>query len=423
MNATSLKHFKVSRARHPDGWFLRERLLLAPSAFLRKAEKRTQEIRAAKSRVRLAWVTCVIPSYRINFLGRLMKQASFDLDLYHGQGKEGKTVTSAGDQLEGTSIPVRNLYWPTRRPRIMWQRGVWRVVRDGYDVVVINENVHNMSNWLLFLGKYIFDYRIVLVGYGYRPQLGSGLHARLRDRLRGMVLRRADSIVTYTDMGREAVCAMGISPDRVFVYGNTLDVDELLETKRRLNQTRVRAPAPSPRLRVAYLGRLVPVKRVDLLIDALSTLKDPDQVSCDIIGDGIERASLEEKTASLPQVHFHGALYDPEEIAQVLMKADVLVLPGRVGLTVIHAFCLGIPVLTIGSGVEQSPEFAYLEHGRDSVVLGRPNAHELGEAIERLANDRALLWRLKLRSRRKAQRFRMDRMVSEFTRAVDAAMT
>lgn len=423
MKAISLKNLKWSRARHPGEWFLRERMLLAPSIFLRDQEKRRQQSRTSDRRVRLAWVTCVIPSYRINFLGRLVKQASFDLDLYHGQGKEGKTVTSAGDQLEGTSIPVRNLYWPTRRPRIMWQRGIWRVIRDGYDVVVINENVHNMSNWLLFLGKFFFGYRIVLVGYGYRPQLGSGLHARMRDGLRRMVLRRADSIVTYTEMGREAVCSMGISPDRVFVYGNTLDVDELLDTKRRLNRARVRARTPRSQLRLAYLGRLVPVKRVDLLIDALSMLEHPDRISCDIIGDGIERTSLEKKAANLSRVHFHGALYDSEEIARVLMNCDVLVLPGRVGLTVIHAFCFGIPVVTTGSGVEQSPEFAYLEGGRDSIMLDRPNARELSEVIERLANDRVLLWRLKLHSRRKAQQFRMDRMVSEFTRAVDAAMT
>lgn len=49
---------------------------------------------------------------------------------------------------------------------------------------------------------------------------------------------------------------------------------------------------------IGFIGRLVPLKGVDILIDALKKLEDRDWI-CTIVGDGTQRKLLEEQVYTL----------------------------------------------------------------------------------------------------------------------------
>lgn len=67
------------------------------------------------------------------------------------------------------------------------------------------------------------------------------------------------------------------------------------------------------RYRIVFCGRLIPLKRVDLLLRALAGLAQEDW-SLDVLGDGPLRGELEQLTAELAlsdQVQFHGQVGNP----------------------------------------------------------------------------------------------------------------
>ncbi|MBR0510498.1 MAG: glycosyltransferase [Clostridia bacterium] len=96
-------------------------------------------------------------------------------------------------------------------------------------------------------------------------------------------------------------------------------------------------------------GRMTPVKGFDLALDAAALLRDCGQAFIwYFVGDGPERAALEEKTAALrleDRVRFTGMLENP---CPYIAGCDIYVQPSReesYGLTIAEAQILGRPVV------------------------------------------------------------------------------
>lgn len=108
-----------------------------------------------------------------------------------------------------------------------------------------------------------------------------------------------------------------------------------------------------------YMGRLVDWKAVDVLISAFVAASISTSISLEIIGDGPERSSLEEKARmsgvlsapnqprSAGKVQFTGWL-SQEECARRLKGSDALVLPSLMecgGAVVLESMAMSVPVI------------------------------------------------------------------------------
>lgn len=121
------------------------------------------------------------------------------------------------------------------------------------------------------------------------------------------------------------------------------------------------APVPPPRragagLAVLVLARLVPVKGVDVLVDALAATGRPD-VTLRVAGDGPERRALEARAAACgvgDRVRFLGYVEGDARRA-ALADADVVAVPTRgayetFGLAALDGLAAGRPVLVADGG-------------------------------------------------------------------------
>ena len=101
------------------------------------------------------------------------------------------------------------------------------------------------------------------------------------------------------------------------------------------------------------------------------------------------------------------------------MAADLLVIPGRIGLTCVHAFSHGLPVVTASDDVmPQTPEYDYIEDGENGVIVEALTAPAFSRAIATLLADRAQLERLKTGARKAANQLTMDQTVDGFLAAI-----
>ena len=137
---------------------------------------------------------------------------------------------------------------------------------------------------------------------------------------------------------------------------------------------------------VVYAGRLVPHKNVGLLIEAIAILKPQrPRISCLIIGQGSERAALEDQAARLGlagNITFRDFYTDQAALYGALKTSRMFVLPSYqegFGLMVIEAQAAGLPIITTNSPGNAAREL--VAEGIDGYVV-EPEPAALAERIE-----------------------------------------
>lgn len=140
---------------------------------------------------------------------------------------------------------------------------------------------------------------------------------------------------------------------------------------------------------VLFVGRLVPYKGLDVLIEAASiiTRECPQNVHFLIGGKGPERERLEQMASQRGECDIRFLGYVDDEVLPSLYKAaDVVACPSVSALestpiTLLEAMALGVPVVgtTIGGTAE-----ALMEAGNNAAVVQPCNHAQLADAITRL---------------------------------------
>jgi glycosyltransferase involved in cell wall biosynthesis len=137
---------------------------------------------------------------------------------------------------------------------------------------------------------------------------------------------------------------------------------------------------------LVFIGRLTKIKKLDLLIWAHMQLFNKG-IECNVvlIGDGELSSELSKKIDVLQlskRYWFLGSIYDEVKISELLYNADICVSPGNVGLTAIHAFSYGIPVITNDNFDSQMPEHEIIEQNLTGMFFEEDNVESLVSCIE-----------------------------------------
>ena len=217
-----------------------------------------------------------------------------------------------------------------------------------------------------------------------------GLVTRIWERLHRWALRRAAAIVVLGDDMRARVIAKGVSSAKVHVVRNGVDVAATPANTLAAKPDVISRIRGDSRFVVLHAGNLGFYGAWDAVISAARNL-DRDGVSFVFVGDGAERARLEQLAEGVANVRFL-AFFPAEDISSVLAAPDLHLVSVKRGLegVVVPSKMFGIiaaakPILAV---MPRDAEVAALgvQHGF-AVAADPDSADEIACQVRALASE------------------------------------
>ncbi len=233
--------------------------------------------------------------------------------------------------------------------------------------------------------------KVVSIGTRVLHTLGTELWARVygSDHANIQVVHGgADERLSYARkrwlnrLGVKQVAVSEFVKERMIAYGadvQSIAVIENFLTPERVDDAPRRPAFTTPGIRkVVVISRLDPIKRIDLLLDALDATPELRGIEFEIYGSGSEEETLKSRAlANNPNVHFLG--YRPD-IPERMSRADLLLhlCPEEpFGLAILEGMAAGIAVLVPNSGGAG----AIVEDGRNGFRFQANDAADLARKL------------------------------------------
>lgn len=290
------------------------------------------------------------------------------------------------------ALPMRHVGFNRQAPG--WLAGLKQAVA-GSDVIVAPHELHCLSIPYLWMQRRQLCSNWIWWGHGYNYQ-ASTQHPIYRWTINGLkdfLGIRANGMITYTQGGANYWLERGMPSNRVFPFMNTINVEGLWESRRQvtehhLAEARLRLGLRDKKI-LLFSGRLYADKKVDLLLQALVHVQRacPDAALL-ILGYGAERSRLEVlcRTLRLHDVHFLGEITDTLVSSVYFKLAQMLVIPGLVGLAIVHGFAFSLPLITTEQPAH-GPEIEYLSRHNGCITAPNPETYA-AEIIRVLTSSR-----------------------------------
>lgn len=343
--------------------------------------------------IRVSFQQLNLPKYRVPMYKELARRPGITIHVYHSPG--GPVPNMEADGFEASVVPLRSI----------WKSLVWHspqlslANRRTTDVLVLWWGLHFVSLVPGLLLARLRGVPTILWGHGYSKN-----ERTWRRTLRNLVGRMADAVMVYTPTTARKLVEQGFPSDRVYYALNSLDQEPIQEARKHwlarpdelsafkeqhgLNEGPV----------LLFVSRFDRDNRIDVLIRAAERLRATRPgLKAVIVGKGEDEPRLKELTNELgmtDSVVFPGAIYDEMELAPWFLSADVFCYPANVGLSLMHAFGYGLPVVTSDRIESQNPEIEALEDGVNGALYPHCDAEALAKTLARLIDDPALARRM-----------------------------
>lgn len=205
--------------------------------------------------------------------------------------------------------------------------------------------------------------------------------------IKKVFLKLADELLLYGNYAKKLLVKNGFKPEKMHVIHNSLSYDVQLSLRKQITTSDVyKNHFGNNNPVLIFIGRLTPVKKLDMLLDSLAALSQKNgKYNLVFVGNGSEKESLEHKTAELglkEQVWFYGACYDEKTNAELIYNADLCVAPGNIGLTAMHVLMFGCPAITHNDFAYQMPEFEAIVPYKTGNFFERGSVVSLSDVIE-----------------------------------------
>ena len=256
-----------------------------------------------------------------------------------------------------------------------------------FDTIIFLGNIYNISTWPACIFARLLGKRTIFWGHGYVAR-----ERGLKRLARNCFYSLPHAHIVYHPRSKGLLVENGFSADNIYVVFNSLDYDNQLSMRKSINQGAINVMrkklfphSDAPIL--MFIGRLTNQKKLDLMLRAGASLNENGcEVNLLFVGDGQDRKNLEQLATTIgmdEHVCFFGACYDEAEIADLVASSDICISPGEVGLTAIHSFSFGTPVITHSNFDQQMPEYSVIKSSVTGAFFQEGDVDDLVRVIRK----------------------------------------
>jgi len=335
----------------------------------------------------IKWVS----HYRLSFYERLKEELEsngVELVLVYGE-----PVTSF-DRSRKDWVDVA---WGHKIQNVGVGKAIWQPAfpyLKNTDLIVVEQANKLLLNYVLQFKRLLGNKgHLAFWGHGKNYQADNTILSKINERVKEDLLCRVDWWFTYTEHCKNDIRERGFDVHRITNVENAIDVDEL---KRHLSEVskqdvfnfRKKYHIGECNIGV-FCGGLFKEKRLPFLLKAALKIRENiNDFELIIIGAGTDQGYVEKLARDYPWVHYLGPLFGKEKVVAMSL-AQVYMMPGLIGLGVLDAFALKLPVMTTKFEYH-SPEIAYVKHEENGLIIDG-DAKVYGQAVaELLRNENTL---------------------------------
>ena len=350
------------------------------------------------------------PNYRVDIINALSSE--YEILYYFGEDAPHNAVRQISSE-EHKSFSIYQHKVSGILNEFVYINYGFRAAYDSFepDIVVFQPTPRDLS--LVSNIKYARKNgsEIVAWGMGKMPGRSPFLQA-LHDLLTSKVAQRFDRILCYSTAAQSYYRRVAPSLKSA-VAVNTKVINDAVSF-RALSGKRV-DPKRNSRIKVVFVGRLIPTKKVEVLASALriveADLGGEVEVVLHVVGDGPHRGAIEAHCEAVGQQSIFYGHCSPEEVQTILSTMDVFVLPSLGGLAIVDAMCAGLPVI---SGPADGTECDLVQHGVNGFLTKQISQEAIADSIKAIHRSDKYGKMGQESGRLYMERFTIDRFVETF---------
>ncbi len=343
------------------------------------------------NKTKIAIVQRILAHYREPVFSLLCRQNDIEVRFFVAAKNTSNSVKTIDQTKADIPIDQGGLRWTMIKNHklgnfFIWQSGILKIaLSKHFDVIIFEGSYCYLSTWVAAVFARLSKKRVLMWGHGFLQEDNT-----IKTQIKVLFYRLAHGHLLHHNRAKEIMTRKGFSPENLHIIYNSLDHSAQVEFRKavsfaEISKRRESLFQGSRRPVILFIGRLIPEKKLSMLLNAIKMLRD-ESYECNLlfVGDGPEKDCLNvlaHQYGLEKQVLFYGSCYNERENALLISMADVCVAPGEIGLTAMHALGYGTPVITHDDPCSQGPEYEAIRHGYNGVFFKKDDTPNLALSI------------------------------------------
>lgn len=366
-------------------------------------------------KIKVAIITNIIPAYREGFYDRLFRSEEISATVFCQKSVPGSGYKMNEEKYKHNLYLFK--YWSLGNAKLVWQFLPYTKLLREFDVLVVDGNIRHISQSLFSLIAKLTGKKVVIWSSVNHPGKSKLEWIRLK------WWRAFQYFLTYTEDDIKDLKAAGFENKSFVSINNGLDQKALNEVVKKWDAAKIKKWKVEKGLQnkqvIISSGRLKDNKYY-LGTKAFPELKKGfPNLFWVVVGDGSDLETMKsevEKMQLSESVTFLGAVYDDEELAPWFLSADIFVHPCAVGLSIMHAFGYGLPIVTHDDVIMHGPEFTIFQNNETGLSYEKGNMQDYIASVSKLLSDKAMQFQMQQNTRKVVNQFyNVDVMLEKFT--------
>jgi len=309
---------------------------------------------------KIAFIIPMLAPYRISFYSKIVESnPNLNFLFFHGLTNEAARPSFHGDVTFKTEsyFPKKLVLGPFG---LYFNIGLLRQVKSFKPkTIILFGNPGVITNQILVSWAKRNEIQICLWVCSWDSQNAKGLFRWIKNLITKKYFKKADYFIAYSSHAKRYIENFIGDSNKISIAYNGLDINESLMQYENITEEAeaLRKNLPKKSFLFLYVGGLIPSKNPMLLINAFEKLqKAHKNIYLWIIGDGIEKESIQNATKENKHIKYWGRIV--EGVDKYFKAADCFVLPGSGGLALNQAMFWKTPCVTsFADGTEEDLVF------------------------------------------------------------------